>query len=146
MSGPTTNAAEDMLEPIIAPAPMNQDLGDWQKLLKKGEDYQAKMASEQAKPQPNQNKLNNWQAQANQTVAQIDQVVPRIENRINQMDTARPALRSELNSVAQDSSFSSDSYADQLVNPFGLAKNFLKKHPNFLPLRHWPRLDQAGPD
>jgi hypothetical protein len=75
------NAAQNLVQPIIDPAQMPQELGDWQKLLKKLEDYQAKMAAEQAKPQPNQNKLNNWQAQANHTVAQIDQVVPSFAQR-----------------------------------------------------------------
>ena len=41
------NAAQNLVQPISDPAPMNQDLGDWQKLMKKLKDRQAKMAAEQ---------------------------------------------------------------------------------------------------
>ncbi len=111
------NAAQNLVQPIIDPAPMNQDLGDWQKLLKKLKDRQAKMAAEQAKPNPNPNRLNNLQAEANATQAQIDVVTPRIQSRVSQMDSARPTLRSALNSVAQAPDFSQDAHADQQVNP-----------------------------
>ncbi len=111
------NAAQNLVQPISDPAPMNQDLGDWQKLLKKLKDRQAKMAAEQAKPNPNQNKINNLQAEANATQAQIDVVVPRIQGRVSQMDSARPALRSALNSVAQAPDFSQDAHADQQAHP-----------------------------
>ncbi|MBT9543812.1 MAG: hypothetical protein IV090_00335 [Candidatus Sericytochromatia bacterium] len=111
------NAAQNLVQPINDPAPMNQDLGDWQKLMKKLKDRQAKMAAEQEKPKPNQNKINNWQAEANATVDQLDVLNPRIQNRVSQMDSARPALRSELNSVAQQPDFSQDAHADQQVNP-----------------------------
>ncbi|MBT9543805.1 MAG: hypothetical protein IV090_00300 [Candidatus Sericytochromatia bacterium] len=89
----------------------------WQKLLKKLEDYQAKMVAEQAKPKPNPNKLNNLQAEANATQAQIDVLYPRIQNRISQMDSARPALRSALNSVAIQPDFSQDAHADVQAHP-----------------------------
>ena len=111
------NAAQNLVQPISDPAPMNQDLGDWQKLMKKLKDRQAKMAAEQAKPNPNPNKLNNLQAEANATQAEIDGVTPRIQNRVSQMDSARPALRSALNSVAQAPDFSQDAHADVQANP-----------------------------
>ncbi|MBT9549070.1 MAG: hypothetical protein IV090_26995 [Candidatus Sericytochromatia bacterium] len=85
--------------------------------MKKLKDRQAKMAAEQAKPNPNQNKINNWQAEANATQAQIDVVTPQIQNRVSQMDSARPTLRSELNSVAMQPDFSQDAHADVQAHP-----------------------------
>jgi len=111
------NTAQNMLQPISDAAPMHQDLGNWQSLLKKIKDHQAKIADEQAKSKPNTQKIAALQAQMSQTQAQATQLQTLILNRLSYMDSARPALRSELNSVAQQPDFSQDRYADSETNP-----------------------------
>ena len=49
---------------LIEPNKIEEDLGDWQKLLKKLKERQTKMAVEQAKPNPNQNKLSTLRPEA----------------------------------------------------------------------------------
>lgn len=111
------NTAQNMLQPISNPAPMNQNLGDWQNLMKKLKDNQAKIVAEQAKAKPNQNKISQLQGEITQAQLESTQLQNLIENRVTQMDSARPALRSTLNSVAQQPAFSQDTYADQQAHP-----------------------------
>ena len=92
-------------------------LSSMEKNYQQIDSFNKKILDEQQSSNPNQKLIDRLNTEINQSHQLINQSQIQIESQINFVDAQRAHLRNELNSVAADSGFSKNGYADAIVMP-----------------------------